>query len=66
MLCSLCIDMTQMTMTHSSVPQRHQRQLSTVHLDGLSIVTGTPWAHGDMWHRRSSGVLMHALVTEAV
>jgi len=55
-----------MTQYNSSVQQRHQRRLSTVHLDGLSIVTGTLWAHGEMWHRRSSGVLMHALLIETV
>ena len=63
------IFVTQMTMTqyNSSVPQRHQRRLSTVHLDGLSILTHALLALGGREKQQHhSNVLKHALLTPAV
>ena len=65
----LCIDVTQMTMTqyNSSVPQRHQRRLSTVHLDGLSIHTHAHSALGGIdKQQHNSDVFMNALLAPAV
>ena len=65
----LCIAMTQMTITqyNSSVPQRHQRRLSTVHLDGLSTRGLAQWVlNGTVQQQHHSNVLKHALLTPAV
>ena len=64
----LCIDITQMTMTqyNSSVPQRHQRRLSTVHLDGLSILTHKHAALNITEQQHQSDVLKHVLLTPTV
>ena len=56
-----------MTQYNSSVPQRHQRRLSTVHLDGLSIPIqpqATESITEQQEHNRD--VLMHALLIAAV
>jgi len=51
---------------HRSVPQRHQRQLSTVHLAGLSIITCTEATVREPQQQHNKDVLLHALVTPAV
>ena len=55
------------TQLNSSVQQRHQRRLSTVHLAGLSIITHTQRTlRGTSWQTHNSNVLMHALRAPAV
>ena len=67
--CFIVFVLAQMTMTqyNSSVPQRHQRRLSTVHLDGLSILNHThPNITGGTEHQEHNiHVLMHVLLTLA-
>jgi len=56
-----------MTQYKSSVPQRHQRRLSTVHLDGLSILSHELSALGGTeQQQRNKNVLKHVLLTPAV
>ena len=56
-----------MTQYNSSVPQRHQRRLSTVHLDGLSILSHAHSALGGTEQQQhNNNVLKHALLTPAV
>jgi len=66
-----CLYVTQITLAqlNSSVPQRHQRQLSTVHLAGLSIITYTHLAcrataiSRSRRRQRNSSVLMNAFIS---
>jgi len=55
------------TQRNSSIPQQHQRRLSTAHLAGLSILTEEQSANGIKFLRKNSGtVLSHALICPAV
>ena len=59
---------TTMTQYNSSVPQRHQRRLSTVYLDGLSILNHihVTLSGGTEQQQHNIHVLMRAFLTPAV
>jgi len=64
-LCLLHIDMVQMTQYNNSIPQ-HQRQQSTVHRDGLSILSQLHATVGRSNYQHYSNVFKHALVMPTV
>ena len=53
---------TTLAQYHRSIPQRHQGQLSTVHLAGLSIITCTHTPVRVPQQQHNKDVLIHALV----